>query len=342
MADMTDATAVRSSLRTAPVSTQRRPSAALSGRAPLRKCLSAARSGWAPLRKCLFAAPLGLSLFALGCTDLDSAPSDGTTVGPSCAPTKPRAFVISTLGFTRVDTMNGTAPGFDLDGVVSDGTDPASCLKKDFLGPDGAKGVDNQLASLIPDVEKILGNAVDGLIQGAINNGDLLILLEVDGAKSMQDASCADLTVKLGRGKPTLGTDGVIEAYQTFDVDGGGEVSHGTLGKIEDGVLTVGPFELAIPIAIFDVAFTIHVHDALFRLTVDAEDGILKGGFVGGGVVPQEILDGVKDGAGVDKYIPVLTLVLNNSTDLKPDAEGTCTQLSAALQITAVEAFLRE
>ena len=294
------------------------------------------------LQKSLFAATLGLSLSGLGCTDLDSLPSEGATAGLTCGHTKSRSFVISTLGFTRVDTDKGTTPGFDLDGVVSDGTDAASCLKKDFVSPDGDKGVDNQLASLIPDVEKILGNAVDGLIQGAINNGDLLILLSVDGAKSMQNAACADLTVKIGRGKPTLGTDGVIEAFQTYDIDGDGEVSQGTLGKIEGGVMTVGPFELAIPIAIFDVAFTIHVHNALFRLTVDAEDGTVKEGILGGGIVPQEILDGVAPGAGVDQYIPVLTLVLNNSTDLQPDAEGTCTQLSAALKITAVEAFVRE
>lgn len=293
------------------------------------------------LRDSLFAAACALPLVTLGCTDLDSAPA-GPDEGPNCGHTARHAYVISTLGFTRVDKDTGTVPGFDLDHEVSDGTDEASCFKKDYLSPDGTKGVDNQLAGLIPDVEKLLGNAVDGLIQGAINNGDLLILIDVDGAKNVQDAACADVTVKLGKGKPILGTDGVMEAYQTFDVDTSGEVSHGALGKIEDGVLTIGPFELAIPIAIFDVAFTIHVHDALIRAQVSADDGVLKEGLVGGGVVPKEILDGVAPGAGVDKYIPTLTLVLNGSTDLAQDTEGTCTQLSAALKVTLVEAFLRE
>lgn len=294
-----------------------------------------------PLGKPLFAAACGLTLFALGCTDIDSLPASGDE-GPNCGHTFRHAYVISTLGFTRADKDTGAVPGFDLDHKVSDDTDEKSCFKRDFTSPDGQKGIDNQLAGLIPDVEKLLGNAVDGLIQGAINNGDLLILIDVDGAKSMQDAACADVTVKLGKGKPILGTDGVMEAYQTFDIDPSGEESHGTLGKIEDGVLTIGPFELAIPIAIFDVAFTIHVHDAVMRLQVRAEDGVLKEGLVGGGVVPQEILDGVAPGAGVDKYIPTLTLVLNGSTDLAQDSEGTCTQLSAALKVTTVEAFIRE
>src|SRR5689334_15498019 len=134
------------------------------------------------MRSTFCAALAACSLLALGCADLDTDPDPSAS---SCGAGAPHAFVISTLGFTRVDPMKGTAPGFDVDGVVSDGTDAASCNKKDFTGPNGEKGIDNQLAALIPDVEKVLGNAVDGLLQGAINNGDLLILMNVEGAGSM-------------------------------------------------------------------------------------------------------------------------------------------------------------
>jgi len=295
------------------------------------------------VRKTLFAALSAASLLAVGCTDLEPLAVPAPQAEASaCGSGEPQSFVISTLGFTRVDMKTGTVPGFDVDGVVSDGTDEGSCFKKDYRSPGGQVGIDNQLAGLIPDIEKVLGNAVDGLIQGAINNGDLLILLQVDAAKNLENDPCVNLTVQIGKGKPTLGTDGVIEGYQTYDIDPAGEVSHATKGKIENGELTIGPFELAIPIAIFDVAFTVHVHDALFRFTTSAEDGVIKGGVLGGGIVPQEILDGVAPGAGVDKYIPVLTVVLKGATDLKPDDTGTCQQLSAALQITAVNAFIRQ
>jgi hypothetical protein len=293
------------------------------------------------MRPSLIATAIALSLYAIGCAD-DQETTSAASPALDCGPGTPRSFVITNLGFTRVDPETQAAPGFDVDGVVSDGSDAASCYKKDFTSPEGTPGIDNQLAALIPDVEAILGNAVDGLIQGAINNGDLLIVLDVTGADNLQDDPCVDLTVRTVLGKPTLGTDGVIEAYQTYDPDPEGEVSRATQGKIEDGVLTIGPFELAIPIAIFDVAFTIHVHDALVRLGVGAEDGIPKEGMLGGGVVGQEIIDGVKDGAGVYKYIPVLTVVMKGSTDLARDAEGTCQQISAGLRITAAEAFVRE
>ena len=290
------------------------------------------------MRSSILAYLASLALLAIGCGD-ETLPAPSPDA--ACTTGSPRGYVVSTLGFTRVDPMTMQAPGFDVDGIVSDGTDATSCFKADFSDPAGDKGIDNQLAVLIPDVEKILGNAVDGLVQGAINDGELLVLFTIDGAASTTDQACVDLTAEIGKGRPSLDTAGVIEAYQTFDLDTKAEVSHGKRGKIEHGVLTIGPFELAIPIAIFDVSFVIHVHRARLRFTIDPDDGSLKNGVLGGGIVPQEILDGVKNGAGVFKYIPILSVVLNQSADLEPDADGTCQQVSAALSFTAVEAFVR-
>lgn len=291
-----------------------------------------------PARSPSLLAAAALALCAAGCGDeqLPTVSPDGPCPGGS-----PRSYVVSRLAFTRVDPKTKEAPGFNLDGIVSNGTDATSCFKPDFTDAAGDKGIDNQLAVLIPDVEKILGNAVDGLIQGAINDGQLLILFTLDGAASTTQAACVNLTAEVGKGRPSLDTAGVIEAYQTFDLDKTAEVSHGTRGKIEGGVLTVGPFELAIPIAIFDVKFTLHVHGARFRFTIDPDDGSIKNGLLGGGMVPQEILDGVKPGAGVSQYIPVLSIVLNQSADLLPDANGACQQVSAALDFKAAPAFVR-
>jgi hypothetical protein len=288
----------------------------------------------------LAAGALALSLWTSGCHDDQQLEAPAPV--EDCGTGERRSFLISTLGFTRIDKETGTVPGFNIDGVVSDKTDDTSCFKPDFKSPDGEPGIDNQLAALIPDVEAILGDAVDGLVQSAINNGALLILIDVDGAQDLRNDDCVDITVRTVTGNPVLGTDGVIEAYQTFDPDPEALISHGAGGKIDNGMLTIGPFELAIPIAIFDVAFTINVHGALLRLQVSAEDGVLKSGILGGGVVPQQIVDGVAPGAGVDQYLPVISLALNGSTDLAQDADGKCQHVSAGLAITAVEAFVRE
>ena len=57
--------------------------------------------------------------------------------------------------------MTFSIPGFDLDHRVSDDTDEKSCVKRDYTSPEGQKGSDNQLAGLIPDVEKLLGPPTD-------------------------------------------------------------------------------------------------------------------------------------------------------------------------------------
>jgi hypothetical protein len=149
------------------------------------------------------------------------------------------------------------------------------------------------------------------------------------------------VAVQVGKKRvPSLGTDGVIEAYQTFELDPAAERGVVEGARIENGVLTTPPFEVAVPLAIFDVSFTLHLHDARFRFKID-EEGMMRG-HLGGGVVPTNITEGVKDGAGLDDLIPQIKVVLDASTDLALDEEtGKCQELSAALEVAAVPAFIR-
>ena len=282
---------------------------------------------------------LGLGLGALGLAFIPgcSTPAD---VEPSCQPGPSQAYVITALGFTR-EGPKGVVPGFDLDRRVSPTDDQASCGKPDLIGPDGTPGIDNQLALLIPDIEKIVGNAIDGIIQGAINDGRLLIAFDLANVNDTREDSCVDMEVKLLDGKPSLGTDGVVEAFQTFDLRKQGQtLSPAQGGKITKGTFTIGPFPLRIPIAIFDVAFTIYLRDALVRFTLD-EDGNAEG-VLGGGVSIEEIAEGVKDGAGVGRLIPQIKLIGRAAADLGRTEEGTCTLVSAALAFKAKPAFVRK
>ena len=248
-----------------------------------------------------------------------------------------RSAVVTRLAFTREESK-GVAPGFDLDGIVSDGNDEASCRKKDFVDSEGRTGIDNQLAALIPDVEALVGDAVDGLVQGAINDGLLLISLDFEGLDDLHNDACIGLNVGLAQGKPNLGTDGVIEGFQTFVARKDVQPSRGEKGRIDNGLLTIGPMNVDVPLKLFDVSFTLHLYDAHFRFRVD-EDGFLDG-YLGGGLVPEELIDGIKDGAGLDDIIPIIRTVLKTSADLKPDAEGVCQQVSIAIAVKAAPAFL--
>jgi hypothetical protein len=258
---------------------------------------------------------------------------------PACLDDPSAASIITTLDFTR-QAEDGSVPGFDLDGVESVGHDAASCFKADFVDSEGRKGIDNQLAPLIPDIEAVFGDAITGLVQGAINNGELIVLLEVTGVDDFENDDCVGLVVGIGKGRVALGTDGVIEGYQTFERDPDNVRTAAVEGRIVDGVLTAGPFEMAIPLALFDVSFTLHFHDAMFRFTIDGDrryDGVFGGAFE-----IEELIDGVKEGAGVADNIPLIRLVLGGAADFSPDEAGKCRRLSSALRFAAVPAFIRE
>lgn len=260
---------------------------------------------------------------------------------PTCQPGPSQAYVLTALTFTR-ESPRGVAPGFDLDGRVTKTPDDPSCGKVDLVSPTGQEGIDNQLALLIPEIEKRVGNAIDGIIQGAINDGRLLIMLDLKNVNDASNDKCVDLEVKLGEGKPTLGTDGVIESWQTFDLRKEGQLlSYGSGGTIANRTFTIGPFPLRIPIAIFDVSFTIYVRDAHIRFTVDEEGNVE--GMLGGGVSIDEVAEGVKNGAGLADLIPQIKTIGKAFSDLGYDTnEGTCSLVSAALAFKARPAFVRK
>ncbi|MDC3955495.1 hypothetical protein [Polyangium jinanense] len=277
---------------------------------------------------------LSLGLFLVGCGEEEALGAAACTTGETYG------AITTKLAFSRLVSPT-VAPGFDLDGRTSDSTDSLSCGKADFTDADGRSGVDNQLAPLVPEVEKFVGDAIDGLLQGSINDGQLVILMEMENVDDFTNDTCVNLGVQVGvKKRPTLGTDGIIEAYQTFEPDPAASRSYVMNARIENGVLETGPFALAIPLAIFDVAFTLNVQDARFRFTID-EEHRLKG-ILGGGVLPQEIIDGVKDGDGLEDLLPQIKLLLDANTDLAYNEDtGKCEQLSATLDVEGVPAFLR-
>jgi hypothetical protein len=274
------------------------------------------------------------ALFLVGCG------GEEANAVSSCATGETLGGIVTKLGFTRTKDADH-APGFDLDGRVSDDNDSASCGKKDFIDEEGRTGIDNQLAPLVPEVEKLVGDAVDGLIQGAINDGSLVILMEMENVDDPLNDDCVNFTVQNGEiRRPNLGTDGTVEAYQTFTPDAMAARSHASNAKIENGVFTAGPFPVSLPLAFFDVAFTLHVQNARFRFTID-EDGLMHG-YMGGGVLPQEILDGVGQGNGTGDFLPQIKVAIDANTDLAfNDETGKCDQLSATLEFSGVPAFVR-
>lgn len=283
-----------------------------------------------------------LALAAVGCGD--GAPSSDAGVDAprplaACdSPGRSRSMVLSTYGFIRPDPMRSTvADGFDLDGRVSTAGDAQGCRQSDFTSPDGTPGIDNQVARLLPVVDMMTGGAVDGLVQAAVNNGQLLIAITLDGLDDPQNDQCVNVTVQRVQGMPFVGSDMRLDPGQTFDVAREDPPTR-TTARIRNGVIEAGPFDLPLPFAALDARFILDLRGARIRAAM-RPDGSLSG-IIGGGVpaVPfGETL--IRYGIGADLQ-QTLVGTLRLFSDLAPNDSGMCTQISAGLRFETRTAFV--
>ncbi len=242
------------------------------------------------------------------------------------------------ITFARADEANVSA-GFDLDGRVSDRGDFDSCRKADFTSPDGTPGIDNQISELLPIIEMQTGGLrLDDVLQTAINNGQLLIALEVLDLDDPMNDPCVTVRLRPVVGMPLIGTDGRVLPGQTFDVSPDGEVSTVEGARLVDGVLEVGPAPVALPVQILDARFTLHVEDARMRLERQ-DDGSWQGA-LGGGISVAEMIQVAQGLTIPSDLMGAVNLVLRTNADLARDESGDCQQISATLVVDGVTAFL--
>ena len=89
------------------------------------------------------------------------------TRGVSEGPERAWTGVITEIKFGRRSLSESWT---DIDGRVR--RRPAeSCFRPDMTSPDGVEGIDNQFAKIPPLVEAVGGEAIEGLVQGIINQG---------------------------------------------------------------------------------------------------------------------------------------------------------------------------
>lgn len=97
----------------------------------------------------------------------------------------------------------------------------------DWAAPDGRLGIDNQLAGgglaqvvrLLAEQEEDSTALFEGLVQGAVTAGTLLVLLRFDDVNSFENDDDVTMTVLLGEPFAVgVGTDGRLLAGQSFDI----------------------------------------------------------------------------------------------------------------------------
>ncbi len=301
---------------------------------PVRPCRARRGSRW------LLSAALVAAAF--GCEAEDPASDDAGIVIQADGAGDPRwpwLTVIDTMGFTRQKPI-GVAPGFDLDGKISGTDDVSTCKKGDLRSPEGEQGIDNEFAKLVPLVEASGIGALEGLIQSTINDGGIMLMLQLDGLDDPIDDAEVTLRVRAGAGVPLLGTDGLLLAGQTFAKhDDSPEVA--AAATVAGGVMNAGPFDLKLPLVVFGVRYDLDLRGVRVRARLTPDGGMVDGIF-GGGLTMASILDIAQKGAADQKNLVELVMgVVGGAGDLAPDpVTGECTQMSAVLQFTGVNAYL--
>jgi hypothetical protein len=278
-------------------------------------------------------------LLALGLAAACAAPAADSADLSTCSGTDATEVgVLMHVAFAR--QVEGVSAGFDLDGVDSALGDDAGCGIADFVDAEGNTGIDNSFANLIPTLELTEAQAVEGIIDGTIKSGELLLMFELADVDDPQDDGCVDFTLLQGEGTPLLGTDGELLADQTFDRDLEAP-SEGVEGlALVDGRVEAAPLDVVLPIQVFDLALEFAMLQGAMRVDRTEEGGFT--GVFGGGVDPQYLLDIAATENVDDALYGVLEGLLANAADLDFDGDGVCEALSIHFEFEAVGAYFFE
>lgn len=244
-----------------------------------------------------------------------------------------------------VDEITGTREegryvsyGFDLDGRVSDDGDSESCGHQDFTSPDGETGIDNQFALLLPIIEGAGGQALEDLIQAAINDGNILVVLELDGLDDLHDDDDVSMTLMRGVGNPVLGFDSRLAPDQTFDVDPEGQYEHADGLTLTDGVLRATGLEFTLPVYVFEYLFPMDLTQGVVEISFN-DDGTATGRLAGA-VQVSNVAYLAEEAAIPSSFRDLLIQIASSYADMDRGADGKCNAFSVTFNFTATTAFL--
>lgn len=269
------------------------------------------------------------------------APTDARGPVRACpSPGRRVSFVLAKIGFVReVPMMVDVADGFNLDNRVSELGDFMTCRQGDLTSPDGERGIDNQLARLIPQVDMMTGGVLDGAVQTAINNGQMLVVITADGVDDLCNDSEVMLSVQRVSGMPFVGSDMLPDPGQTFDLMRMAPVTRAQ-GSITDGVLQITPTDLPLPIAILDAQFTLTFYGAHIKIKINPDGD--SNGIIGGGLSLNEFRTVLQPLNIPDNLRNTVNSALTLFADLDRDPMAKCQKISGALRVIGRPAFVLE
>ena len=244
----------------------------------------------------------------------------------------------------------GVIEGFDIDGF--DGRAPGDdnvCRAQDqtdFMTPTGERGVDNGFAGgglaglvgLLAEQDGDSAEIFEGLLQGGVTGGTLLVLLEIEGIHSFENDSDVTLTVHLGQPFDVgVGTDGRLLSGQSFDIREGTEPVR-VNARIRDRILYAEGVDMLLSGSILDVEFDVPVE--LGQIALEFNENGTVTGTLGGGVPWQTIADVIPRIGGAGQFATIGARILSGLADIMDFETGECRLISAGIRVHGVPAFI--
>jgi hypothetical protein len=272
-------------------------------------------------------------------------PDDGTT--RSLADTELRREIEGWFptptpdGFEFHEATGPAALGMNLDGKLDN---------RDFKSPEGQEGIDNQLYRALGCINSYRGpqGANDFFDNEEIGKDDYnRLILEISGIETLADSPSVTVTIYRGR-DPLLadagGTSYLPGGTQRIDLRWGWRFVQKYHGKIEGGVLSTEPADLAFPWATFGLPADEYIHDARFRIKLTPTDA--EGMIAGYVDLETWYLQTMKSESTHHQSYgqlspPSLYKAFRKVADAYPDAtSGVNTAMSSALRAKFVQVFV--
>jgi hypothetical protein len=275
-----------------------------------------------------------LPLLLIGCAQVEEGTDlivldDGGVVDLSAEANVVRRFFF-------VTEQDGMVDGFDLDERESPEGEAESCGHGDAVAPDGRTGIDNQLGQAWTVLEPLIGEAVQALLQGSINEGRFLMMIELTGIDDLVNDDDVTLELFYGRLDPVIGTLGLIAPDQTFYVDESKPVSRVEGARLVDGRIEAGPVTFTAPIDILEEQFDIPITAGRIRIDI-GEDGSFVG-ILGGGInVPETMAYMLASNAAAEARL--VEPIFYANADMGLDGEG-CEVISVAFGFEGTTGFV--
>jgi hypothetical protein len=190
----------------------------------------------------------------------------------------------------------------------------------------------------LPILDATEAAALEPLVQDFINNGTILLLLEMSGFDEGSDPGCGSFRVLRGADVPLVGTDGYLLPGQTLAIEDATALTPVGASHDAQGRYTATGFSFDLDVQIFDADIHLPISNGAARVW-RAEDGRYVGS-IGGGFPYASVLEALLEtniDAGLKELLPT---VLEAAADLDLDGDGVCESISVTLEVELVRVWL--